>query len=87
VGDMLIAELNILSLWTTVIGNSYHVAHTKEMVYMIAWPELGELESRVHVINYGLYCLEHKGAHCNDIFADCIAELGCVSCKVEPDSW
>ena len=41
---MLLSELHQLELWRTDIGNAYHKACTKWKLFIVAGPEIDELE-------------------------------------------
>jgi hypothetical protein len=46
----MLAELNGLELWAADIGNAYLEAKTKMKVYIIAYPEFGELQGHTLII-------------------------------------
>jgi len=82
-----LSELNGLETWSTDIGNAYLEAETKELVYIIAGPEFGNLEGHTLVIFKALYGLRSSGARWHERFADCLREMGFTPSKAEPDIW
>ena len=65
-----LAELNLLSTWTTDIENAYLEAKTKEKVYIVAGPEFNELENHLLIINKALYGLQSSGLRWHEKLAD-----------------
>jgi Reverse transcriptase (RNA-dependent DNA polymerase) len=57
------------------------------MVYIVAGPEIGDLEAHILIISRALYSLRSSGARWHNQLADCMQELGFCSCKAEPDIW
>jgi Reverse transcriptase (RNA-dependent DNA polymerase) len=56
-----LAELNQLELWGADVDNAYLEAKTKEMVYIVAGTEFGELEGHTLIIFKALYGLQSSG--------------------------
>ena len=67
---LLIGELNSLSPMAGDIGNAYLEAYTKEKVYFIPGPELGDLEGHTLIIVKALYGLRTSGARFHDRLID-----------------
>ena len=84
---LFLAELNKMDIWATDIGNAYLEAKTTEKVYIIAGPEFGDREGHILVIHKALYGLRSSGARWHETFADCLRDMGFLSCKAEPDIW
>ena len=82
-----LAELNLLSTWTTDIGNAYLEAKTKEKVYIVAGPEFNELENHLLIINKALYGLRSSGLRWHEKLADTLRDMGFVPSKGENDIW
>jgi Reverse transcriptase (RNA-dependent DNA polymerase) len=59
---LFLAELNNFQLWAIYIGNAYLGAYTSEKVYIIAGPELGDLEGNLWVISKALHGLRSSCA-------------------------
>ena len=57
-----LAELNDLEIMAGDVGNAYLEAKTRELIYVIAGPEFGELEGTILIINKALYGLKTSGA-------------------------
>jgi hypothetical protein len=83
----LFVELNGLQLWAADVGNAYLEALTKEKVYVIAGPELGDLEGHILLIHKALYGLCTSGARWHEHFADTLRNLAFTLCKSDPDIW
>ena len=56
-----LAKLNNLEVWAADIANAYLEAKTKEKLYVVAGPELEELEGHILVIYKALYGLKSSG--------------------------
>ena len=56
-----LAKLDNMKAWATDIGNAYLEATTKEKLYIIAGPELEELQGHILVIHKALYGLKSSG--------------------------
>ena len=82
-----LAELNLLSTWTTDIGNAYLEAKTKEKFYIVAGPEFNELENHLLIINKALYGLRSSGLRWHEKLADTLRDMGFVPSKGENDIW
>ena len=82
-----LAELNDQEVWCTDIGNAYLESYTKEMVYIIAGPEFGELEGHTLVIAKALYGLKSSGLRWHERFADTLRDMGFFPSKGERDIW
>lgn len=67
---LFLAKLHKIDLCATDIGNAYLDAYTSEKVYILGWPEFGELEGHILVISKAFYRIRSNGAHWHDKFAD-----------------
>ena len=65
---MFLAELNGLQLWGADVGNAYLHALTKEKLYIVAHPELEELQGHVLVMHKALYGTRSGGGCWHDNF-------------------
>ena len=63
---MFLAELNNLQLWGADVGNAYLQALTKEKLYIVAGPELEELQEHVLVMYKALYGTRSGGSCWHD---------------------
>ena len=82
-----LAELNELDTWCTDIGNAYLEATTKEKIYIVAGPELGDLEGHTLIINKALYGLKSSGLRWHEKLADTLRDMGFKPSKAESDIW
>jgi Reverse transcriptase (RNA-dependent DNA polymerase) len=83
-----LAELNNLQLWSTDVSNAYLEAFTKEKLYVIAGPEMGNHRlDHLLVLHKALYGLRTSGARWHDRLFDCLREMGFFPCKAESDIW
>ena len=58
---ILLGKLNHLDLWGADIGNAYLEAFTDEKLYIVAGPELQELEGYILIFLKALYGLHIEG--------------------------
>lgn len=82
-----LAVLNGLKLWGADIGNAYLEALTKELIYILAGAEFGELEGHILVVMKALYGLRSSGARWHDRLFDILKEIGFAPSKADPDVW
>ena len=82
-----LGELNGLDIWATDVGNAYLESKTKEKVYIIGGPELGELEGHLLIISKALYGLRSSGLRWHERFADTLKDMGFFPSKAEDDIW
>ena len=81
-----LAELILLSTWTTDIGNAYLEAKTKQKVYIVAAPpKTSELENHLFIINKALYGLRSSGLRWHEKLANILRNIGFVPSKGEND--
>jgi Reverse transcriptase (RNA-dependent DNA polymerase) len=80
-------ELNQLELWGADVGNAYLEAKTKEMVYIVAGPEFGELEGHTLIIFKAPYGLRSSGLCWYQQLADVMRALGFSPTKAEAEIW
>jgi hypothetical protein len=71
---MFMAGLNNLNFWATDIGNAYLEA--AEKLYIIAVPELGEMEGHELAISKALYGLQSSGSQWHDRLLTVCLNLG-----------
>ena len=84
---MLLAELNDLQLWGVDIGNAYLQALTKENLYIVAGPEVEELQGHVLVM-YKALCATRSGGACwHDKLFHILQQMDFKCSKVDPDIW
>ena len=79
--------MNGLDIWATDVGNAYLESKTKEKVYIIGGPELGELEGHLLIISKALYGLRSSGLRWHERFADTLKDMGFFPSKAEDDIW
>jgi len=82
-----LAELNGLDLWVTDVGTTYLEALTGEKIYIVAGPELKELEGHILIIRKALYGLRTSGLWWHEKFANCLRGLGFEPSRAEPNIW
>lgn len=82
-----LAELNLLELWCTDIGNAYLEAYTDEKLYVVAGGEFGELAGNTPIINKALYGLQMSGKRWWERFSEILSEMGFKASKAELDIW
>ena len=59
--SIFLAKLNNMKVWGADIGNAYLEPTTKEKLYIVAGPELEELQGHILVIHKALYGLKSSG--------------------------
>ena len=84
---ILLGELNNLELWGAHIGNAYMEAYTHEKLFIIAGPELEELEGFILIFNKALSGLKSSGKRWAERFYDIIEDMGFTPFKVNPCIW
>ena len=82
---VLLTELNQLELWGTDIGNTYLETHTKEKLFIVAGPELDDLEGHILVMDKALYGTRTAGASWHDCLFDVLKKIGFNPSKALPD--
>ena len=79
-----LAKLNNLEVWGADIGNAYLEAKTKEKLYIVAGPELEELEGHILVIYKALYGLKSSGLRWSQKIHDIMLDMGFSPPKLTP---
>ncbi len=83
-----LAELNNLEFWATDVSNAYLEAFTKEKLYVVAGPEMGNhRKDHLLMVKKALYGLRTSGARWHDRLSDCLRDMVFFPCKAEPDIW
>jgi hypothetical protein len=83
-----IAALNGLDILAGDVQNAYLNAPTKEKIYTIAGPELGQDKvNRPVIVTRALYGLRSSGARWRDHMASKLRDAGFQSCLADPDVW
>jgi hypothetical protein len=72
---MFLGELNGLDVDAADVGNAYLMAYTKEKLFIIAGPELGDLQGCLLIIVKALYGLRTSGARWHAFFADTLMDM------------
>ena len=83
----LIGEMNGLKSMVGDIGNAYLESYTREKVYFIAGPELGELEGHTMVSVKALYGLQTSGARFHEKLSETLLSEGFRPSLADPDLW
>ena len=81
---MFLSELNEMLLWMADVGNVYLEAWTKEMLYIVAGPELGPLKGHILIVDKALYRLRSSGARWVGKVADLLQKLGFTLSYADP---
>jgi Reverse transcriptase (RNA-dependent DNA polymerase) len=74
-----LAELNLLTIWGSDVGNAYQEGKNKEKVYIVGGPTL--------IIYKSLYGLRASGICWHQRLAEVLCSLVFSPCKVESDIW
>ena len=82
-----LGELNNLELWGADIGNAYLEAYTNDKLFIIAGPEIEELEGFLLIFNKALYGLKSSGKRWTEMFYDIIKDMGFTPSKADPCVW
>jgi Reverse transcriptase (RNA-dependent DNA polymerase) len=82
-----LAELNQLEIWGADVGNAYLEGFTKEKVYIIGWPEFGDLAGHTVLIYKALYGLRSSGLCWHQRFAEVLHVMWFVQSKAESNIW
>ena len=78
-----LAKLNNLEVWGADIGNAYLEAKTKEKLYIVAGPEVEELEGNILVIYKALYGLKSSGLRWSQKIHDIMLDMGFSPSKAD----
>ena len=81
---MFLAKLNNLEIWGAHIGNAYLESKTKEKLYIVAGPEIEELEGHILVIYKELYGLKSSGLRWYQKIHDIMLDMGISHSKADP---
>ena len=84
---MFLAKLNNLEIWGAHIGNAYLESKTKEKLYIVAGPEIEELEGHILVIYKELYGLKSSGLRWYQKIHDIMLDMGISPSKADPCVW
>ena len=84
---MFFDELNNLQLWGADGGKAHLQALTKEKLYIVAGPEIEELQGYVHVIYKALNGTTSGGACWYDNPFDILQQMDLKPSKTDPDIW
>ena len=84
---MFLAKLNNMKVWAADIGNAYLEATAKEKLYIVAGPELEELQGHILVIHKALYGLKGSGLRWSQRIHDIMLELNFRPCKADHCVW
>ena len=76
-----------MKVWGADIGIAYIEATTKEKRFMVAGPELEELQGHIIVIHKALYGLKSSGLTWSQRIHDIILQLNFRPCKADPCVW
>ena len=83
-----LAALNGLDVLAADIQNAYLSAPTEERYYVVAGLEFPpDLRGQPAKIVQALYEMKSSGARFRDHLAASLRDLGCRSCKADPDVW
>ena len=82
-----LAKLNKMKVWAAATGNAHLEATTKEKLYIVAGPELEELQGHILVIHKALYGLRSSGLRWPHRIHDHMLELNFRPCKADPCVW
>ena len=76
-----------MKVWAADIGNAYLEATTREKLYIVAGPELEELQGHLLVIHKVPYGLKSSGLRWSQRIHDSMLELNFRPCKADPCVW
>ena len=82
-----LAALNALEVKSADVENAYLTAPNLERIWVILGPEFGPDAGKKALVVRALYGLKSAGASFRNHMADCMAQLGYVPCKADPDLW
>ena len=84
---LMVAALNDLEVKTSDVQNTYLTAPCAEVIHAMLGAEFGKDEGKTAIIVRALYGLASAGASFRNHLADCMWQLGYMSCLVDPDLW
>ena len=82
-----LGKLNHLDLWGTDIGNAYLEAFTDEKLYIVAGPELQELEGYILIFLKALYGLKSSGKKWAEVIHGMLRDMKVLPSKADPCIW
>ena len=82
-----LGKLNHLGLWGADIGNAYLEAFTDEKLYIVAGPELQELEGYILKFLKALYGLKSSGKRCAEVIHGILRDMKVLPSKADPCIW
>ena len=85
--SIFLAKLNSMNVWGADIGNVYLEATAKEKLYIVAGPEIEELQGHTLVIHKALYGLKSSGLRWSQRIHDIMLQLNFRPCKADPCVW
>ena len=84
---LMVVALNNLKVKTSYVQNAYLTAPCAEVIHAMLGAEFGKDEGKTAIIVRALYGLASAGASFCNHLADCMSQLGYMSCLVDPDQW
>ena len=84
---ILLGKLNHLDLWGADIGNAYLEAFTDEKLYIVAGPELQELEGYILIFLKALYGLKSSGKRWAEVIHGIVRDMKVLPSKADPCIW
>ena len=82
-----LGKLNHLNLWGADIGNAYLEAFTDEKLYIVAGPELQELEGYIPIFLKALYGLKSSGKRWAEVIHGILRDMKVLPSKADPCIW
>ena len=82
-----LAKLNKMKVWAADTGNAHLEATTKEKLYIVAGPELEELQGNILVIHKALYGLRSSGLRWSHRIHVHMLDINFRPCKADPYVW
>ena len=82
-----LSKLNNMKIWGADIGNAYVEATPNEKLFIVAGPEIEELQGHILVIHDVLYGLISSGLRWSQRVHDIMLQLNFRPCKADPCVW
>ena len=82
-----LGKLNHLELWGADIGNAYLEAFTDEKLYVVAGPEIQELEGYILIFLKALYGLKSSGKRWAEVIHGILRDMKFLPSKADPCIW
>ena len=79
-----LGKLNNLGIWGADIGNAYLEAFTDEKLYIVASPELQELEGYILIFLKALYGLKSSGKRWDEVIHGILRDMKFTPSKADP---